>query len=155
LKDAVQGKIPRNPLDPATVFAAVMQGGGFGIMGDYMFGSVNRFGQTPLESLAGPTLGNISDLLSLAGQIRGEVTDDAHAKMDTIERSAFRLVTSNTPFINMFYTRKVLDYVLLHSLQEGLNPGYLERSQRKLQQDTGQTYFLSPTHTLYSDLTGR
>jgi hypothetical protein len=50
----------------------------------------------------------------------------------------------------LFYTRRVLDYLLFHSLQESMNPGYLRRAEQQLQKQTGQTYFLPPTNHLHT-----
>ena len=49
-KDIAAGREPR-PMDNKEFFAAaVAQGGGIGIFGDYLFSDVNRFGGGPLRS---------------------------------------------------------------------------------------------------------
>jgi hypothetical protein len=53
-KDMLKGKTPRDPKDPNTIIKAFTQGGGAGIYGDFLFGEYNRFGQSPLETAAGP-----------------------------------------------------------------------------------------------------
>lgn len=148
LKDLAAGRNPRSPTDPKTFAAALIQGGGFGILGDYAFGEFNRFGGTPVEALAGPTAGTVGDILQMISTARGVVTRDPTARPQDLGPDALRLVKSNTPFINLFYTRRLLDYLLLHSAQESMNPGYLARAQRSLQRNTGQTYFLSPQNHL-------
>jgi hypothetical protein len=147
LKDLAAGRVPRSPTDPKTFFAALIQGGGFGILGDYAFGEFNRFGGTPVEALAGPTAGTVGDILQMLATVRGVATRDPNARPQDLGPDALRLVKSNTPFINLFYTRALLDYLLLHSAQESMNPGYLARSQKSRERNTGQTFFLSPqTH---------
>lgn len=54
------------------------------------------------------------------------------------------------PFVNLYYTRIAADYLIFHSLQESVNPGYLERSERRMRQQTGQTYWLSPSEHLHT-----
>ncbi|WP_163535963.1 hypothetical protein, partial [Klebsiella pneumoniae] len=51
--------------DPRFWIQALGTGGGFGIMGDYMFADVNRLGQSLGEQIAGPTIGAGSDALKL------------------------------------------------------------------------------------------
>lgn len=60
LKDIAAGRDPRPMDDPKFVAAAFAQGGGLGILGDYLFSDVNRFGQKPFNTILGPTgeLGN-------------------------------------------------------------------------------------------------
>jgi hypothetical protein len=49
LKDLFAGREPRDPADPKTWVAAIVQGGG-GIYGDFVFGEFNRFRQNPSET---------------------------------------------------------------------------------------------------------
>jgi hypothetical protein len=144
LKDMAAGKVPRAPNDPRTWGAALIQGGGFGILGDYMFGQTSRFGNSFVESLAGPTASTMGDIYKLVTLGRDEAMGDPNARAKDFGPDALRLVKGNTPFINLFYVRAALDYLMVHSLQESMNPGYLARSQRSMQRNTGQTYFLSP-----------
>jgi hypothetical protein len=150
LKNLAKGETPRAPNDPKTIAASLIQGGGFGILGDYLFGEFNRFGGTPVEALAGPTAGTVGDVLQLLSTARGVATRDPNARPQDLGPGALRLVENNTPFINMFYSRALLDYLLLHSAQESMNPGYLARSQRSLERNTGQTFFLSPQNHLHT-----
>ena len=153
LKDLFKGKTPRSATDPQTLFAALIQGGGFGIMGDYAFGQFNRFGQTPVEALAGPTVGTAADILKMITLGRGLVTGDPDARAKDAGPEALRILQSNKPFINLFDVRRALDYLLFHSMQESMNPGYLQRAERQLQKQTGQQYLgwpvnMSPTNHL-------
>lgn len=136
-KDAAKGKWPpRDPTDPKTIAKAFTQGGGAGIYGDFLFGEYNRFGQSPLETLAGPTLGTAADATRLwARMVRG----DADAG------DAMRLALNNTPFMNLFYTRIALDYLILYDMQEAFAPGTLRRMERRAERETGQTFLLSPS----------
>jgi hypothetical protein len=136
-----ESALPHRPQD---LRGALIPGGGFGIFGDYMFGKLNRFGGTSVEALAGPTAGTVGDVLQMISTPRGVTTRDPTARPQDLGPNALRLAKNNTPFINLFYTCRLLDYPLLHSAQESMNPGYLARAQRSLQRNTGQIYFLSP-----------
>lgn len=54
LKDIVAGREPR-PVDEKFIGAAFMQGGGLGILGDFVFSDKNRFGGGIIQTLVGPT----------------------------------------------------------------------------------------------------
>jgi hypothetical protein len=150
LKDLLKGQNPRNPLDPRTAVAAAMQGGGLGIMGDFLFGEYNRFGQNVAETALGPVLGQgVANVMDLWNRIkaRAEGTESANMRdhpAQDIGPDAWKMLTDNLPFVNLFYTRQALNYLFLYSLQESLRPGYLKRAERSLKQRTGTTMYLSP-----------
>lgn len=139
LKDLWKLKEPRNPLDLATIKAAFLQGGGLGIYGDFLLGETNRFGGSLLDTLAGPALGTISDIDRVrAAAMAGE----------DVSSKAFRVAVSNTPFMNLFYTRMVLDYMVLYRIQEHLNPGSLRRMERKIEKENNQTFIVPPSEVV-------
>ncbi|MBT9575523.1 MAG: hypothetical protein IV106_31230 [Pseudomonas umsongensis] len=143
-KDIAKGREPRPVDDPKTWVAAMVQGGGFGIFGDFMFGEVSRFGNKPLETLAGPTLGTAASAVDLWSKVRSG--DDAAA-------SAMRLAQNNTPFLNLFYTRIAMDHLFLYSVQEAMNPGSLRRTEQRIQKENGQQFLVRPSQS-YSDPLG-
>ena len=139
LKDWAKGRTHRDPEDGATWAAAMMQGGGLGIMGDFMFGEFNRFGGSLYSTIGGPTAGSAEDLARMwsdfiGGDLRGS--------------SVSRFATSHTPFINLFYTRMALDYLLLHQIQEMLSPGALRRMEQRVQEQNSQTFLFPPSQAI-------
>jgi hypothetical protein len=142
LKDLMKGREPRDPTSPKTWMAAALQGGGAGIMGDFLFGEYNRFGQNFSETLLGPVLGaGINTVIDLWNDIK--------AGKD-VGAGAFKAVLDNTPFVNLFYTRLALDYLFLWQVQEALNPGYLRRFEKRIKDQNHQAMWLSPTATVES-----
>jgi hypothetical protein len=138
-KDISKGRTPRDPTSPDTWIAAASQGGGLGIYGDFLFGEFNRFGRSLPGTLAGPTIGQTGDLLEIFhATIAGE---------DALPRG-LNFVTSNTPFLNLFYTRAALDYLIFYQLQEAVNPGYLRRMERRVQRENQQTFILPPSRAI-------
>lgn len=140
LKEMKTGRDPREP-SPELFIASMLQGGGLGIYGDYLFGQANRFGTGPLETLAGPTIATASDLVSLLQRAR----DVATGEDDDLSGDTIRLLKSNIPFANLFYTQQAMDYLIWYQLQEMTNPGYLRRMERRVQRENNQTYWLPPS----------
>lgn len=129
-KDMLRGWWPpRDPKDPMTWMAAAAQGGGAGIYGDFLFGRASRFGNGPLETVAGPTLGAGAGALNLLMHLR---EGDAKAG------DAFNVALQNTPFANLWYVRPAADFLVLNSLHEAMSPGYLGRQERMRRKDMGQ-----------------
>ena len=140
-KDVLKGKEPRQftgelEKDAKLMFAAMSQGGGLGIYGDFLFGEYSRYGRSFLSTLAGPTFGQVDDLAEIFTRIRtGE----------DVSANVMRTMINNTPFINLFYTRQALDYMILYELQEMANPGYLRRMESRIMRENDQQFFIPPS----------
>lgn len=138
-KDALKGRTPRDPTSPAVWAASMMQGGALGIYGDFLLGQSNRFGRNILDTMAGPTFGLAGDVDDLRQRImRG----------DDVASSAFRLAVNNTPFLNLFYIRTAMDYLVLYQIQEALNPGSVRRMERRVRQENAQEFWLPPSQAV-------
>lgn len=139
LHDIARGKTPRDPRKWETWAAAAARSGGLGIYGDFLFGKLNRFGNTFAETMAGPTITSVVNPLSAVpgALLRG----DGKALRGNLAAMAM----DNAPFVNFWMTRAALDWLLLHHLRESLSPGSLRRMERKARQDYGQDFILSPT----------
>jgi hypothetical protein len=138
-KDWAKGKSARPTNSVHTWMAAAVQGGGMGIYGDFILGEANRFGQSAVETLAGPTLGDVADVVELLQSARDG--DDPSAK-------AVRLLVNNTPFMNLFYVRMAMDHMFLYELQEQLNPGYLRRMEKRVERETGAKWMIRPSEAI-------
>lgn len=148
-KDMARGQTPRLPTadpqqDTKLFLAAMAQGGGMGLMGDFLFGSANRFGGGMLSSLAGPTAGAANDIVNLYQQAR----DDALTGKGNVGSDALRVAMNNTPYLNLFYTRIALDYLLFYRIQEWMNPGYLNRMEQRVRTQNNQTFILPPSQVI-------
>jgi hypothetical protein len=144
LKDLARGRSLRKPETPEEMWkltrASLLQGGGLGIYGDFLFGEMrSRFGQTPLSTFLGPTAGVIEDVMEMYGKTM---------EGDFEGSDAFNTLINNTPAINLFYTRMVTDYLILHNLREMANPGYLRRLEKRIEKDQAQSYIISPSKVI-------
>lgn len=141
LKDLAKGRTPRDPTESPgaaakVMLAAMVQGGGAGIYGDFLFGQASRMGSGTVESLAGPAISS-----------GGRIVDLYHRALagDDVAAHAVNEVVNNTPFLSLFYTRAALNYLILYRLQETMNPGYLRRMEQQVERDNGQGFLLRPT----------
>ena len=140
-KEMLKGREPRVPEDAAgyakLVQASMLQGGGLGIYGDFLFGEMkNRYGQTPVANLLGPTAGTVNDIFDLYG--RAKAGDDFAGQ-------GVRIILNNTPFYNLFYTKPVIDYLVVYRMQEAMNPGYLRRMEDRIQKENNSSFFFPPS----------
>ena len=136
-KDLARGKAPRDPLKGETILAALAQSGGAGILGDFFLGKMDRMGNSFAGTLAGPLVGELGRVPVIVGQLlRGEFADAGE--------DGLRFALDNTPFINLWYTREALNWALLYHVREALSPGTLARTERKMQEEYGQRFIISP-----------
>lgn len=155
IKDMLRGKEPFNPASGdysleqygKNVMRAMAQGGGLGIYGDFFLGEVDRTGGGPYRSLLGPTAGMTADLLNALWFKPRERALDGTLTPGAFAADAVQAVRGVTPFLGLFYVRAAMDYAVLYSLQETLNPGFLARQERRNEQDTGQKYIFAPSQT--------
>jgi hypothetical protein len=135
-KDLTKGRQPRPLDDPNTWKAAFLQGGGAGIMGDFLLGEYNRFGQDFTTTAMGPTFSTINDLAKIYSAARNG--DDTAAK-------SLNFTINNMPFANLFYLRPALNYMFIYQMQEAVNPGYLRRMERRVEKENNQKFLLKPS----------
>lgn len=136
LKDMARGYWPpRDPTDLDVMAAAFVQGGAAGIYGDFLFSKVSRFGSGLAETAVGPSAGAIFDALELGMKARDAgLSSDEEVKLADF----LNYGTQNTPFINLFYVRPGLDYLVLNSLREVASPGFNRKQEQRRKTTYGQ-----------------
>lgn len=147
-KQIAKGREPRpladqegNPNWP--LFAAsFLQGGGAGIYGDLLMADYTRYGQGFVETLSGPAVGEIGNLVELYSML---IDEEERGSADS---QAIRLIANNTPFLNLFYLRTAMDYALLYQLQEWASPGFLQRYERRVEEDQGTRFLVPPSEAV-------
>ncbi|AUR93059.1 hypothetical protein NVP1182O_17 [Vibrio phage 1.182.O._10N.286.46.E1] len=144
-KDMAKGRSPRDPLAPKTWLAAAVQGGGAGIYGDFLFGDMkNRFGGGAVSTFLGPTAGTADQVVDIFQRLRDG---------DDTASTAFTALLNNTPYMNLFYTRTALDYMILYDVRESLNPGYMRRMERRIMKENEQEFLLPPSKNALRPIT--
>ena len=134
-KDLLKGKEPRDPNSIKTIMAAFLQGGGLGIYGDVLFKEQRDAGSVA-AGLIGPAPTTVIDLgLALTYALSGEGGKAGKA--------AYRTVSSNIPFLNLFYIKTIFDYMIGFQIMETINPGVLKRVEKRMKKDYNQEYLFT------------
>lgn len=140
LKEISKGRDPKPMDNGAFAMAALFQGGGLGIFGDFFAAETNRFGGGIAETLAGPQIGLISDvaripLSNLNSAIEGRDT--------AIGRDLANFVRHNTPILSsLWYQRVAFDRAVADQLQLLLDPeaeANWRRQERHRDRTSGNT----------------
>lgn len=141
-KQVLLGRSPRNPFGEdwkAVWAAAILQGGGFGIYGDFLFAEYSRYGRRLVDQLVGPAPADIARAVELVGSaLRGE----------DVAGEAVQLGKTNMPLTNLFYTKWAMDYLIFYNLQELASPGYLRRMEDRVERENNQTFIIPPSSVI-------
>jgi hypothetical protein len=141
-KDLLKGLQPPIPTSDnwwKVMFASMAQGGGLGILGDFLFSQYDRFGHSFIETVAGPSLGTLDDAVRLFTQL---------THLDNPNRTALTLAENNLPFINLWFLRTALNYTFLWALQEKISPGSTRRMVNNVEKEQNTKFLISPYNAL-------
>ena len=140
-KDLLKGREPRDPSKFKTVMAAFLQGGGLGIYGDVLFKEQRDSGSV-ISGLIGPVPLTSVDLgLALKYALTGEGGKAG--------KLAYRAISQNIPFLNLFYIKAAFDYLIGFQLMETMNPGVLKRVEKRMKKYYNQEYLFTKPSTLF------
>jgi hypothetical protein len=144
LKELAKGNDPR-PMDEGKFWmAALFQGGGLGIFGDFFNAETSRTGGGLAQTIAGPVVGAASDLLR---PIASNVTRAVQGQETLIGRDVADLVRKNTPFASSaWYLRTAYSRLVADNLQAFLDPEaelLFRRRMAQMQKDYGTQPFIS------------
>lgn len=150
LKDIKDGRDPRRWLDkdtyvdPAVIGAALLQAGGMGIWGDFLFSNLNRNGNSLAATVAGPMIDRADNLRELT---LGNVQQVLQGKKTHFGRELVKALRMNTPggnlpFIGLAYQRMVIDQLQWMADPEAAQAFRKQVHQR--QKDYHQGFWWSP-----------
>ncbi len=153
-KEISKGRDPR-PMDTGEfIGAAMLQGGGFGVFGDFLSSAESRFGGGPLETAAGPVAGlavdvsniTVGNLFKLYHSLTGRNPDGSKPKGPNVGRDAVRMAQRYTPGSSLWYSRLAFQRIILDTAQEWTDPDYREAFSRMERRaaEQGQGYWWRP-----------
>jgi hypothetical protein len=128
LRQLAKNETPRDPTDPEVMSQMLLRSGTGGLLFDFIGGEYQRSSRSLIGDLAGPGLGEISNIAEIWSKaIRG----------DDFGGDATQFLIRNTPFNNVFYLKGALDYMFLDEMNEYMNPGFRERSLKRMKEKPG------------------
>jgi hypothetical protein len=145
-RDVVYGKTLRDMDNPQFWMSAALQGGGFGIFGDFLFSDQSRFGNTLVETLVGPVAGTMADAVKVfKGNFDRALDEDAETKFFA---DLYQMAERNIPMIKLWYTRLLLERLVLDHVEKAIDPNYQKRMTRienRMKKEMGQEFWWKPS----------
>lgn len=148
LKSLAAGRDPRDVTDPVFWGAALLQGGGLGIYGDFMFSNINRYGGGLGSTIGGPLAQRIGDFWNLTA---GNAVQLASGEKTNFGRELVKFARGNMPGGNIWYLRLAFERWALDQAQYLADPeanAAFKRQQRFFEREFGQGYWWRPGEAL-------
>jgi hypothetical protein len=138
VNDLANGRPQRDFRNPLTLLAALAQGGGLGIYGDFLFGETSRMSTGLASTLGGPIAGDTEKLWNLFERFKTDLKDQPGKALQHMWPDLAHLGVQHVPFANLIYLKGALDYLLWYHLFEAASPGWWERTNRRLVKEQGR-----------------
>jgi hypothetical protein len=148
MKEVAKGRDPRDMTTPAFWNAAMLQGGGLGIFGDFFFSDVNRFGSGVAQTIAGPGVGFIDDMIRYTV---GNARELAYGESTNMGEETVRLLRRYTPGGSLWYLRLAYEREILDRLQGLLDPEAYQsfRARERSAREYDTQFFAPPGRGLF------
>lgn len=143
-RQILTGKDLRDMTDPRFWGAAALQGGGFGILGDFFNAAIARTDKDLAGTLNGPSFGLVGDVLDFTTR-SGQAALQGHRTNTTAELINF--LQHYQPGSNLWYARLALDrmfYAQLKLMADPTAPRAFARMERRARTDYGQQFWWRP-----------
>ena len=148
LKDIAAGREPRDMGNAKFAGAALLQGGGLGIWGDFLFADINRYGGSMGGNMGGPLFEKGMDFWNLTA---GNMIQLGNGEKTRFGRELTKAISSNVPGNNIWYFKLAWERVLMNNLQRAIDPEADKAFRRQIKQrqrDYGQEYWWAPGEKL-------
>lgn len=144
MKEISNGRDPRTMNDKKFWASAMMQGGGLGIYGDFLFSDLNRHGNSLAQQILGPTAELGGDVLKLT---MGNLQELFAGKDTNFAKEVVQFGTKYFPAKSLWYARLAVQRMFFENLQEWADPkarSKMIQLQNKYRRETGQEYWWKP-----------
>ncbi|HMR33963.1 MAG TPA: hypothetical protein PKA13_21520 [Geminicoccaceae bacterium] len=140
MREVGKGRDPMSMQDPRFWLQSVLQGGGLGLFGDFVFQDYNRFGGGFAETLSGSVVGLGGTLLRSGQKV-------ATSRGDDLSPELLRLARQYTPGGTIWYARLAYERLVLDQLARMTDPKAMRRMatlERDRLRNYGQRYWWRP-----------
>lgn len=154
IRDTLNGKTPRTNWikeDGSPNWELLMdsmaRGGGLGMYEYVILHEYDNSYKSMAKTAAGPVFGTAMEGATLLQQtVAGAISSD---KKVPAPHNYTKFLRDNAPFINMPVIKLALDYMVFYQLNEMMEPGYLRKMERGLENRTGQEFIFGDPSDIF------
>jgi hypothetical protein len=124
--------------------AAMLQGGGLSIFGDFLFAELNRYDRGLAETIAGPVVGLAQDLKNLT---IGNMQQMVNGQDTNVASEALGFASRYMPGASVWYIRGALERTVIDQVRMMIDPDAKKRMrdlEKKYKKERGQEYWWRP-----------
>lgn len=130
--------------NPGTIGAGLLKGGGMGILGDFLFSNLNRFGGGLADTLAGPFFGLASDTTNLT---LGNLKEMLQGKDTNLTGEALEFLNSWMPGTRTWYLKLLKERLIVDQIRMEVDPqarSKMIRRERKMKKEENRSSWWLP-----------
>jgi len=143
-RDATKGK--KREINSAFWMDAIVEGAmplSASYFVDAARGEYDKFGASFIKDMAGPTFGQVDDVIALLSGTIGLAGEDGQKAFKKLKRASFNLTKRNFPGQNLFYAQIALNKMFMTNLHEYFNPGFQRRLEKRSRKE-GTEFIFNP-----------
>lgn len=132
LREIAQGRDPRDMTRWQFWPQAMIVGGGFGMLGDFLNSASNSQNRSVGEYIGGPIVGLVADIgrLAVGAPLAAAENKNPQKGRSGLINNTLSFVKRYTPGGNIWYLRAVLERYVFDALQEAVDPQWKQRLHR-------------------------
>lgn len=147
VKEIAKGRDPM-PMGTAKFWgAALAQGGGLGIIGDFLYAMEDRFGGGLARAAGGPGLQTLDNTVGAVSRNFTAMVDGDPETETSVKKDTARLILSETPGLSLWYARLAVERMFGDLVTEWAYGEDVDAHYRKLEryaEDRGTAYWAPP-----------
>lgn len=126
-KSVLSNETPPDPRQMTTIqrvnFMRRVFTPGVFLLGDWVGGQYNKYGNSFIDQIAGPAFSNAGDLANIGSElIQGK----------NVTKQSIEWAKGNTPFHNMWFANAGMEYLILHGVMNRIDPSAAANAQQRL-----------------------
>lgn len=144
LKELLKGRDPHDMTTPRFWKAAMLQGGGLGFYGDFVFKEFNGYGRNLQTELMGPVAATVDDVRKVLQGNFDKAVDDK--KESRFFADLANIAYQHIPAQSLWYSRLLAERYIKDTINRMADSNFdrkIRKTEKRLEKETGQGYWFS------------
>lgn len=138
-RELLKGREIPDPKDPQNIARAMLAGGSMGLLGDFVLGEQERFGQSPADMLVGPLLSDAFKAKNIVKNVMTGGFRETESERDRVRRreaaKAMKFLLTKVPLDTVWYTHSGWQHFIVDNAADAVDPGWKGRMRALRRRD--------------------